>query len=313
MPKNDSTGAFQTHANYLHAFSLISSGNVRDLSKSLKSTKDRIWGSGFLPDGSCPKANSHQAISSLQNAWGTELLLNVGLRMIRSDELIRLSNNWSVVQAYYVLYHATQALTAAKGQSRPDTHTGTQNQFYTFLAERGGGLEPWTLAFGASGPENVPDAVEVDGDCHSWVSCNENSCWSLAYKVLRTTREETIRLRERDARIGKRKQQKAMWEKEEKLRSEGGKRPRKPPRFPLPKLTLLEKQTINQKLRPYTLMDYLYRLRVRTNYEDSAMFTDGPQNDSVSAEVRQDLQKITACSLLIFELHVRRSLGKNGI
>lgn len=310
MAKNDSAGAFQTHANYLRAFSLIASGGGRDLLTSLRSTRDRTIASEFLPEDPCPNADIKQAISSLQNAWGTELLLNVGLRMIHSDELIRLSNNWSVVQAYYVLYHATQALTAAKGQTRPDNHPKIQNQFYSFLAKRGVGLEPWTLAFGASGPENVPNAVDIDGECHPWVSCNEQSCWSLAYKVLRTTREEALRLREKDARKGKRKQKRDGWEKDEKERAQSGKKPRIKPSFSMPNLMINEKHQIDQKLRPYTLIDYLYRLRIRTNYEDSAMFTDGPINDSISDVVRNDLQKITACSLLVFELHVRPLLKK---
>ncbi len=310
MPNNASSGAFQTHANYLRAFSIITSGRDHNLLNSLKTTMNRVSASNFLPKTTCQNASIPQTISSLQNAWGTELLLNVGIRLIRSDELIRLSNNWSVVQSYYVLYHATQALTSAKGQTRPDTHTKTQNQFYTFLAERGGGLEPWTLAFGSSGPKNIPHKIDVDGELHNWVTCNEKTCWSLAYKALRTTREEALRLREKEERKNKRKQKRIDWGKNETQRIQSGKRPRKTPSFPLPNLTMTEKYEINQKLRPYTVMDYLYRLRIRTNYEDSAMFTDGPGDDRISDKVRHDLETITACSLLVFELHVRRLLGK---
>ncbi len=39
-------------------------------------------------------------------------------------------------------------------------------------------------------------------------------------------------------------------------------------------------------MRPYTLLEYLYQLRLRCNYEDSAMFTDGPEMGGMSDEVR---------------------------
>lgn len=309
MSHSNSSGAFQTHANYLRAFALIASGSVWNRSNALISSLNRAKNSGLLPNSQCKTANKNQAHSSLQNAWGTELLLCLGKRVLISDELVRISNNWSVVQAYYVLYHATQAIAAAKGQSRPESHSKTQNQFLTFFAKRGPGIAPWTLAFGNTGPENLPNGVNGNHRIHSWSQCNTENCWGLAYKALRTTREEAIPEMTKKARERKRTDLRQLWKQEEKQRISTGKKARKEPVFKLPMLSEVEKEKIQKNLRSYTLMDFLYRLRIRTNYEDSAMFTDGPDDDMQSTEVRQDLLNLASCSLLIAELHIRPLIG----
>ena len=74
--------------------------------------------------------------------------------------------------------------------------------------------------------------------------------------------------------------------------------------MPLPQLTLEEKRSLDRKEPPTTIIDYLYRLRIKTNYVDSGMFTDGPENDSVSFQVRDDLNIIAGGVLLLAELTV---------
>lgn len=309
MSRSNSSGAFQTHANYLRAFAFIASGGNSDRTSALISSLNRARGSGLLPNAQCVSANKIQALSSLQNAWGTELLLCLGERILISDELVRVSNNWSAVQAYYILYHATQAIAAAKGQSRTESHSKTQNQFLTFFARHGLGMEPWTLAYGNSGPENLPNEVSADHSIHSWSQCNAENCWGLAYKALRTTRKEAFPELIQKFRERKRANQRQLWKQDEEQRISTGKRPRREPIFKLPLLSIPEKEKINNNLRSYTLMDFLYRLRIRTNYEDSAMFTDGPDDNKQSATVRNDLLIVASCSLLIAELHIRPLVG----
>lgn len=293
----------------MRAFASIAAANTRTRADALHATLDRVLNSGFLPDATCLNADINQAKISLQNAWGTELLLGVGERVINAEELIRLSNNWSVVQAYYVFYHATQALAVSRGFPRPDSHPKTQNQFHNMFAGRGAGLEPWTMAFSHSGPQNVPAGVNVNDQIHSWTTCDPRSQWSLAYKALRTTREDALPERERIVREEKRKNKRRAWKEEEQQRLARGRKSRKEPKFRLPRLTIAEKEDVNRRLRAHTLIDYLFRLRIRTNYEDSAMFTDGPERNGQSGVVRNDLLLLVACSLLVVELHIRLLVG----
>ena len=308
MAAKDPEGAFRAHANYLRAFASIAGGDSLNRGEALRLTLDRLLASSRLPDGPSPIANTQQAYASMRNAWGTELLLGVTDRVIDSEELIRLSNNWSVVQAYYVIYHSTQALAVSKGFNRPDSHPKTQKQFHSFFANRNG-LEPWSLAFGYSGPENVPPDVVANHGIHPWSACNPRNRWGLAYMALRTTREDFLPVGLMGARKEKQRKNREAWGKEENKRQSAGRRSRKEPAFRLPRLIISEKESVARKLRPYTLIDYLFRLRIRTNYEDSAMFTDGPKDNVQSEVVQSDLILISSCSLLVAELYVRQLVG----
>jgi hypothetical protein len=57
-------------------------------------------------------------------------------------------------------------------------------------------------------------------------------------------------------------------------------------------------------------MDYLYRLRVKSNYEDRTMFTDRPQDESESSAVHGNLVRLAASVMLLHELHIRRLVGR---
>ncbi len=59
----------------------------------------------------------------------------------------------------------------------------------------------------------------------------------------------------------------------------------------------------------FGLIHYLYRLRIKTNYVNSAMFTDGPDDESSFALVQRDLRYIAASTLLVNELHVAQLVG----
>jgi len=66
---------------------------------------------------------------------------------------------------------------------------------------------------------------------------------------------------------------------------------------------------LDSKLREYSMLDYLYRLRIKANYEDAGMFTDGPDDDEVSKSVHADLVNIAAAAMLVHELHIRQLVG----
>ena len=303
------SGPFKTYANHLCAFASIAAGNASKRTDALRNAQERARASGFLPSARCQNANLEQAQSSLQHAWGTELLMVMSERFLDADEMVRLSNNWSVVQAYYVIYHATQAMVVANGNQRPETHQKTQKQFYSLFAGRGFGLEPWTMAFGHGGPLNVPPNMSVDDGVHSWTSCSATNRWNLAFKALRTARNDTLPAQEQDARERKRNQKRNLWRTEEHSRISAGRKPRREPAFQLMRLTADEKEAVRRTHRPFTLIDFLYRLRIRTNYEDSSMFTDGPDRVGQSEAVRNDLHELVATSLLVAELHIRPLVG----
>ncbi|MBP6943705.1 MAG: hypothetical protein KBB79_02350 [Candidatus Omnitrophica bacterium] len=271
--------------------------------------KSRIITPGVLPGSNKFLRDEDQIRRSMYNAWGTEFLIISSMHFISEDELIRISNNWNCIQTYYVFYHCTQALLVAKGQLRPDSHPKTQSAFCALWAERPIILPPWSLAFSHKGPINISDEVKIDLDIHPWATFSKEQAWSIAIKSLKTTRLDYLADRIKDKREEKRRQNRNEWKKKETIRISNGRKQRKNPKFPLPQLTEEEKNKIFDSLRPYTLMDYLYRLRIKTNYEDSNMFTEGPQDKESSRIVRGCFCRIASGTLFLHELMLCSLLG----
>lgn len=310
MPSDEVIGAFKTHANYLRAFAHLSYSGFESRHNAYRAIVDRVLNSGILPSSRATDVDRRQVRASLENAWNTELLLTLGEHIFRDEEVIRLSNNWNVVQAYYVVYHSTQAVAVAKIHQRPTTHWKTQQFYYELFPRSRVCLPPWTLASGYTGPLNIAENITIDDQLHSWTTCTETISWSLAYKALRTTREEAMPERIRKRRENKRAAQRRAWQEEEDERLRIGRRPRQVPRFRRPQLTIAEKEDVRRRLRPFGLIDYLYRLRLRSNYEDSAMFIDGPEDEGPSGQVRSDLCLLAGSTSLLCELCIMRLLGR---
>ena len=130
MPSDEAIGAFVTHANYLRAFAHLSYSGFESRHHAYSTIVDRVLNSGILPSSRATDVDRRQVRASLENAWGTELLLTLGEHIVRDEEVIRLSNNWNVVQAYYVVYHSTQAVAVSKIHQRPTTHWKNEAEFF---------------------------------------------------------------------------------------------------------------------------------------------------------------------------------------
>jgi hypothetical protein len=303
-------GAFLTHANYLRAIAAEAGLTILSTeTKALTAVAARAKKSPSMSDSAPAQVDLDQVKRSLANAWGTELLLALSGRHAVDDEIVRLANNWAVVQAYYVVYHATQALAVAKGFPRPDSHPKTQNQYVSFWVKRPLDLAPWTLGADAIGWANCPPNKSIEPSIHGWSGCTPATQLSLAAKAFRTTRDDTVaeavdRLRDR-----RRSERRKEWEAEEAARVASGKKPRVVPKWPRPQLSAAERSAAAAKVAPHGLIHYLYRLRIKTNYVDSAMFTDGPSDESSSTMVQRDLRYIAGSTLLLHELHIARLLG----
>jgi hypothetical protein len=76
------------------------------------------------------------------------------------------------------------------------------------------------------------------------------------------------------------------------------------------KLTPAESGGVRTGVRPYTLLDYLYRLRVKANYEDATVCIDGPEDDFISAHVAQGVELLAPATLLAHELRVGQQIGR---
>jgi hypothetical protein len=152
--------------------------------------------------------------------------------------------------------------------------------------------------------------VDIDFNIHPWSKCEGDNIWSLYAKALMTTRRDDLLEKNRTARERKKQALRRYWVEEEASRIDQGRKPRRQPSFPLPQLTPDEKRRIDESTRAFTLIDYVYRLRIKTNYEDSNMFTDGPEDGYQSAVVRSAFCNIASSTLLLYENAIKAIVGR---
>lgn len=306
-------GSFTTHANYIRAFAVLAGNQTwppLTIQQRLQALGQTVMGLVSIGDKPPGAIDLNQVRASLANAWGTELLLGLAGHLGFQDDLVRLTNNWAVVQCYYITYHATQAYSVAKGKARPDSHTKTQKEFASHWIRRPIQAAPWTLGLTQTGFVNIPAGRVLNTDIHPWFACDGHSAWDLAGKALKSTREAWIEEAIRKERRARQSANRKQWQAAEQARVQAGKLPRSEPTISLPRLTPAEKAAVANGVRCSGLIDYFYRLRIKTHYEDSSMFTDGPRDDQISSKVHQDLTYLAAATLLLHELHVGKLVGK---
>lgn len=303
-------GRFRAHKHYVEAFCWLADKKVFTLNKTALPGVALAAATAGVTDRSPASIDLEQVHRSLRNAWSTEVLLaSPGEWAKDEDEFIRLANTWGVVQAYYVGYHVTQALVVAKGGRRPTSHPLTQQQYASLWADRPVSCPPWTFGACHHGWRNVPAGETIDAAVHPWSTCSPSNCWSLAAKALKTTRDEQVQRAMDDKREEGRRQRKRDWQAEEADRLAQGRKPRATPTFRRPQLTAAEKTACNKRIRTFTILDYLYRLRIGANYDDASVFTDGPDNEADSYLLHKRISFLASGMALMAELRIRELVG----
>lgn len=320
--QEDIRNGFRTYANYLDAFAMCcrtpyngkASPFEPQLEKDLPALAKycgTVSSMGGHVAGGGAQLDVEAVKGSLANAWGSELMLGIGSPLQFEDGMIRLLNNWGVIQAYYSAYHAFQALLLAQRRPRPESHPSTQRQFSAQWCDTKLDLPPWSSGFGDSGFVNDGMApTAVNPKIQVWTGCEPLTCWSLVAVALRTTRAERVKDATSSLREEKRKAEKKAWRAKYDEKVAKGKSPKMKTDFSLPRLTSAEKAAVSKGVRPFTVLDFLYRLRIKTNYVDAQMFTEGPETPIESLLVRANLIALTASTLLVHELHVGALVGK---
>jgi hypothetical protein len=248
----------------------------------------------------------------LMSAWGTEFMLWSSGQMasVEEQESLALANQWGVVQAYYACAYAAQALAIAKGNPRPDSHPKTQNLFVQMWVDSYRMFPPWSLAVDSSGILNVPPGIVID-KVHPWAGIDGQTCWSLDALVLSTTRRQVLDERIARKRLELQAAKRRAFRTEQAARSSAGRRVLKEREFAKPRLTGEDRRSLDRGMRATSVLDYLYRLRIRSHYDDPAVFFEGPEDASDAAALHRDLKSLISWTLLLHELLVIELAGKN--
>lgn len=317
----DLTASFRSHENYLCAFGSLAGFPFMPGKGHYILERIATDVATAFPKSNRPKnLDTDELAGCLNRAWGTELLLAMSMRFIGEDEMMRISNSWGCVQLYYVGYSSVQALVVASGQPRPASHPKTQDQAITFWANRQAGVAPFSFAAKpgsvsnrdpkayAHGPER-----DIDVNVHSWTTCDLNNCWDIAGLALRTTRQDAVEKQLAEARARKIRQKRKDWQTGEAARLAKGKPPRTPPVYKTAQLSAAEKDACEQGVRAYGWLDYLYRLRIKANYEEARMFTEGPDDEHRSALVARNMIRFATAVMIAHEVRIAQIVGKSTL
>jgi hypothetical protein len=314
--------SFRTHNAYLGAFRCLAFDGSRFGHSDYHMTKLAARSLNVYSDQIKPvkfAVDKDSACRCLHRAWGTEAILCTTVALSLDADLLRLALAWGAVQTYYACYASAQAVLVAEGKPRSEQHNTTQNQVVDLWAYRGFSLAPWSLAATEPGARmaspdgflNGPDRP-LDLSIHPWANLDWGQEWDWAAKALHTTRKDRITDATRQARERKKERIRA-WQQEEEVRLVAGKRARKIPDSKLPLLTSSEKVSVRSRVRPFTMLDYLYRLRIKANYIDDELFSQGPEDDSEAEKFADRMQDVVATTLLVHELRLGKLLGPEWV
>ena len=274
---------------------------------SFKTYKHYLLGYSYLLDLECPtyesissrtvevprntNADIGRITSLLFNAWNSEMLLNLPRHL--SLDFIKFSNHWSPVQSYYGIYLSLRSLMIAKNMQTHGDHAATLQDCVSNLIS-GQKLipAPWNILATADGYKNMTLETLPEINSQEDPSLFRKDRDKLVASVcmfIRTTRDRLVE----DAV--------SEWKTQHSL-ANGNKRSNLPAG---------QRQEISAAVRDVSVFDALYRLRVRSNYKDADMFLLG-SDSSQAQEYLNALTKITDKTLMMLEMYISRSMGKNA-
>jgi hypothetical protein len=305
--------SFIVHSNRLRAFTTLAGFNGFPIRRTNQVLEQLASKAAAFPVPRGAQASFDEAVACLNRAWGTELVMCGAAQYAAEDEeLLKLTNSWAAVQTYYCAYHDTQALIVAEGRARPTSHSGTQRQYVDLWVARRARLDPWTFAVGSHEDKRFDEAGMANGpdqpldQLKSLSACTTSNCWEHAEQALRSTRETEYEQRRQTAIETKMRVRQTDWTVEH-----GSKPNRKAPDWwnRRPRLDVGEKAAVEKGTRPFTLIDYLYRLRIKANYQDAKAYTDGPANAGEALALNMDLMHLAASTGLVHEVRVAQLVG----
>lgn len=224
------------------------------------------------------------ATRHLRIAWQTELAARVS-EQIDDPLLRRVAAQTLPVQTYYALFNAARAASAARG-SPCDTHRAVHNDYQSQYVRRGYGS--WGVSL-TGDPEDVAKCAVTPSTVMP-VSFNamerHHDPEDYVFAALRMTRRWKIAHARED------------WLRANKL----------PSRAPRKRLPAADRANLINRLRATTIMDFIYELRVRTNYEGNEEY--GSEADDATVQMfHSGLLHAADVGLLHYETSIACNIG----
>jgi hypothetical protein len=287
---------FRTYLGYLSAICAWTDALYPHAAGTLAGVADAVkarrW-RGTIPTGR--RTLSPRARQFLRNGWATEIML-VSPRVIGDPSMMAFANHWATVQAYYAVFEAFQALVLAMGLAKPPkTHAALLHWASEQVAHPASPfVVPWTMrALGASGTWSYDGyGAAAPMAISNLAPPTVANAPHLVGLALRTTRSRQIDEKKDD------------WRKGLPLTAAGK------PRKTFPTAILATRATA---MRPTTLVDLLYRLRLRANYREADAFLSGTVSAADAVEFHASLTAVVGMTLLTTEIYLAHIVGKPAL
>ena len=275
---------FRTYKNYLKSLNLIIE-NIYEKEKFYINLKQSVLNQMIVSRKSTGDIKIDRVKKLLFNSWCSEIILNLPNDFDPSLKLY--SNLWAPVQAYYSIYLALRALIEAKCVQCREDHTTTLSLVASWIRKGEFFLIPWNIYCKGCVEYHNHRYYNLPNDCKAdkvspLSNPSKENMWDFYCLMLRTTRRRLLERR------------KIEWK-----RKENRKRMKKSEIFALDK-----------NIHPTTFFDNIYRLRIRSNYQDADAFMMGTQTPEDASGYHLALTTITKATLFIIELYICMLLGK---
>jgi hypothetical protein len=289
-PLGAADAAFITYKRYLEHFELaltqtygegpILSRGIREAIRSLPAAR-RIKRRPLEP------SSSDEVGRHLRMAWNRESRI----RLVDADAnaLPQLLPG-TATDSYYAIFHGAQAWIAASGQPQTRDHAQVLRVIGNAIVERHLFPPPWDLVCVGYPTRDeaeflgLPQAVIV-GPLHNWQHPRSEAFHDGLCMLLRTTRAKLFEQRKVERR-----------KKHQKNR-----------------VPTADAHSIAQRIPPTTLFDFLWRLRIRTDYQDIDALIPGTERPHHAVAFHQALVKIVEANLAVFESLIELSSGSETL
>ncbi|MBN1458255.1 MAG: hypothetical protein JXA57_01880 [Armatimonadetes bacterium] len=222
----------------------------------------------------------------LNLSWASETQLALG-DWAAEVFVLPYTNAWVPLHSYYAVYGSSQAWFAANGQPPTTDHTSALRTLATMVCERRLLPAPWCVACHGCPSlkkmffSGLPDGVDTSSRVNVLANPTVEDFWPLLMVLLGTTRDRQIDLRCRE------------WK-----RREGKTR-----------MPAAAKQRESESLVPTTIFDFLWRMRIRSNYREVESFMSLFVGDSSHADFYAGFRTLVDSTCLLLESLMIRRIG----
>ncbi len=232
----------------------------------------------------------------LHNAWNSERILNLPKELGMDSFFIKFANHWSPVLGYYATFLCFQALLIAIGENSVLEHKNFLSKISSLIKkEKLPFIYPWNLlCWGCTYYKEEKFNYEVDLNkvINLDPRANPKSVEDLIFigKILRTTRKKEEDYQEK------------KWKKEGKYKNLDG--------SPKKKFAREQKKQVSNNVTATSIFNFLYRLRIRSNYEDADIFFIGERSNIDINDYFNSIILITDYTMFFIESMLKQVIGR---